>query len=261
MTVRRRANLIKGVTVEVDLPEHVRNNRAAWDLMAKEYAGPGERAWAETEPSWGIFSIPESEVGMLPGDASGLDTIELGCGTSYVSAWLARRGARPVGIDNSPKQLETARRLQAEHNLTFPLHLGNAEATPFPDQSFDLAISEYGASIWCDPYKWIPEASRLLRPGGQLIFLVNGLLLMLCSPVDDEDAPATEHLERDLFGLHRFDWLDGSVEFHLSHGEWIRLLRENGFEVEGLVELQAPEGATTRFPYVTGEWAHRWPAE
>ena len=64
--------------------------------------------------------------------------------------------------------------LQAEFGIEFPLHLGNAEATPFPDASFDFAISEYGAAIWCDPYKWIPEAARLLRPGGRLHFLGNG---------------------------------------------------------------------------------------
>ena len=38
--------------------------------------------------------------------------------------------------------------------------------------------------------RWIPEAARLLRPGGRLIFLINGLLLMLAMP--DEEAPATE---------------------------------------------------------------------
>jgi SAM-dependent methyltransferase len=248
--------------MEIELPEHVRSNRAAWDEMAKDYVETGERAWATSEPSWGIFSIPESEVRVLPESVQDLDTIELGCGTAYVSAWLARRGARPVGIDNSPKQLETARRLQQEHNLTFPLHLGNAEATPFPDASFDLAISEYGASIWCDPYRWIPEAARVLRPGGQLIFLLNGILVMLCTPQgEDEDAPVTDRLERYLFGMFRFNWSDGSVEFHLPHGEWIRLLRANGFEIEDLIELQAPESATTRYPYVSAEWARRWPAE
>ncbi len=247
--------------MEPELPQHVLGNRAAWDKMAAEYVESGERAWASNNVSWGLFDLPESEVGLFPEKLEGIDSIELGCGTAYVSAWLARRGAKPVGIDNSPKQLETARRLQQEHNLFFPLHLGNAEATPFPDASFDLAISEYGASIWCDPYTWIPEAARLLRPGGELVFLINGLLQMLCSPSDDEDASATQCLERDLFGLHRFDWSDGSVEFHLPHGKMIKLLRESGFDVEALIELQAPEGATTRYPYVTGEWAHRWPAE
>ncbi len=79
---------------------------------------------------------PLAELHVLPDDLAGLDTIELGCGTAYVSAWLMRRGARPVGIDNSPEQLATARRLQEAHGLQFPLHLGDAEATPFPDASF-----------------------------------------------------------------------------------------------------------------------------
>jgi SAM-dependent methyltransferase len=239
--------------------EHVLRNRAAWNEMARDYAAPGRRNWQE-EPTWGIWSVPEADVRILP-DVAGLDAIELGCGTAYVSSWLMRRGARVTGIDNSPEQLSTARSLQAEFGLSFPLIFGDAEHVPLPDGSFDLAISEYGASIWCDPYYWIPEAARLLRPGGRLIFLVNGTILMLCSP-DADDAPAEERLLRDYFGMHRFEWLDQmSVEFHLGYGDWIRLLRANGFEVENLVEIQAPEGATTRYPYVTPEWARRWPSE
>jgi SAM-dependent methyltransferase len=242
-----------------DLPEHVLRNRAAWDIMARDYAEPGRRNWRE-EPSWGIWGIPETDVHLLP-DVAGLDTIELGCGTAYVSSWLARRGARPIGIDNSAEQLRTARALQEEFGLSFPLIHGNAEQAPLPDAGFDLAISEYGAGIWCDPYRWIPEAARLLRPGGRLIFLVNGTILMLCTP-DQEGIAADRQLKRDYFGMHRFDWPDDhSVEFHLGYGEWIRLLRANGFEVENLVELQAPEGATTRYPYVTADWARRWPSE
>lgn len=242
------------------LPDHVRRNRAQWDAWADAYVASGEHNWAEAEPSWGIFGIPESEIRVLP-DVAGLDVIELGCGTAYVSAWLARLGARPVGIDNSPRQLETARRLQREHGIDFPLLLGNAESVPLPDASFDLAVSEYGASIWADPYRWIPEANRLLRPGGHLVFLVNGVILMLCVP-DEDDVAAGDRLLRDYFGMHRFEWPDDdSVEFHLNHGDWIRLLRANGFEIEDLVEIQAPDGATTRFPHVTGEWAHRWPSE
>jgi len=163
-------------------PDYVSRNRASWDGLAREYEDPGRRNWAQEEPTWGIWGVPESQVQMLPADVAGLDSIELGCGTSYVSAWLARRGARPDGIDNSEAQLTTARQLQREFGLEFPLLHGNAEQVPFPDASFDLAISEYGASIWCDPYRWIPEAARLLRPGGRLVFLMNGTLLMLCVP-------------------------------------------------------------------------------
>jgi SAM-dependent methyltransferase len=240
-----------------DLPEHAARNRVHWDQLAAGYAAAGEKSWAQ-DASWGNWSIPESELRLLEGVA-GLDAIELGCGTAYVSAWLARRGARPVGIDNSPKQLETAARLQREHGIDFPLLLGNAEQVPYPDASFDLAISEYGACLWADPYAWMPEAARVLRPGGRLIFLTNGNVLTLCMP---DAGPAGEHLVRSSFGEHRFEWPDDeSVEFHLNHGDWVRLLRAHGFEIVDLLELQAPEAATSRDPYVTPAWARRWPSE
>ena len=232
-----------------------------WDQWASGYEEPGRRNWASEEPLWGMWGVPESQVGMLPDDVAGQDVIELGCGTAYVSAWLARRGARPVGIDNSKAQLDTARRLQREFGLDFPLLHGNAEEVPFPDHSFDLVISEYGASIWCDPYLWIPEAARLVRPGGRLVFLVNGALLMLCAP-DEVDVPATDGLLRPYFGMHRFEWSDDdSVEFHLPHGEMIALLRRSGFEVNELVEIRPPDGSTSRYPFVTLQWAQRWPSE
>jgi SAM-dependent methyltransferase len=247
------------MTDEHELPEHAARNREHWDELATGYVSAGERSWA-SEASWGIWNIPESQLHLID-DVDGQDAIELGCGTAYVSAWLARRGARPVGIDNSPKQLETAARLQHEHDLEFPLLMGNAEHVPYPDASFDLAISEYGACLWADPYVWVAEAARLLRPGGRLVFLTNGYLLMLCAP-DAEEDPATDRMLRPTFGMHRFEWPDDpSVEFHLAHGDWVRLLRANGFEIEDLIELQAPEEATSNASFVDPEWARRWPSE
>jgi SAM-dependent methyltransferase len=244
-----------------ELPEHVSRNRAVWDEWARKYAAAGERGWAESTPSWGIWSVPEQEVRMLPDDLAGIDAIELGCGTAYVSAWLARRGARVVAIDNSAAQLTTARRLQREHGLEFPLLHGNAETVPYPDGSFDLAISEYGACLWADPHRWVPEAARLLRPGGRLVFLTNSFLLMLCMPPEDGVA-ASERMLRPAFGMYRVEWpTDPGIEFHLSHGEWIRVLRRCGFEIEELVELRPAADATTEYPFVTREWARQWPCE
>ena len=240
-------------------PDYVARNQASWTQAADEYAARGRSNWS-SEITWGIWEIPEADLGLLP-DVAGKDVIELGCGTGYVSGWLKRLGARPVGLDPTWTQLQSAAQFQREFELEYPLVKAAAEAAPFKDASFDLAISEYGAAIWSDPYLWIPEAARLLRPGGELIFLGNANLLMLC--VFDEEIPARPELQRDYFGMHRFEWLDEyeGVEFHIPYGEWIRLFRANGFVVEDLVELRPPEDATTTYKFVDLEWARRWPTE
>ena len=235
-------------------------NREIWTRSNAEHTGAKAReAWAADEITWGIWSIPESDVRVLP-ELEGKDVVELGCGTAYVSAWLARRGARPVGVDITPAQLDTARAMQQEFGLDFPLIEADAAETGLPDGSADLVVSEYGASIWVDPYRWIPEAARLLRPGGELVFLCNSTLVLLCSP--DGDVPAVDQLVRPQFGMHRFDDWDG-VEFHLGHGDWIRLLRANGFELLELQELQAPADAKSHeyYDFVTADWARKWPSE
>jgi SAM-dependent methyltransferase len=241
--------------------DHVRRNRSLWDRWSRDHVAAAERAWGSSDARWGIWGVSEAAVGMLTDELAGKDAIELGCGTAYVSAWLARRGARVIGIDGSRAQLATARRLQREHGIEFPLLHGNAEEVPCRDASFDFVISEYGACLWADPYRWVPEAARLLRPGGGLAFLTNAFLLTLCMPPED-DAAATERLLRPAFGTYRVEWPgDHGVEFHLSHGEWIRLLRGAGFDVEDLVEVRPPDAATTRWPFVTLEWARQWPCE
>ncbi len=246
-----------------DLPEHVAANRAAWDVYAADYVEAAEVNWRRPpgQETWGIFGLPESQLRMLPDDLAGKDAVELGCGTGYVSAWMARRGARVVGIDNSAKQLETAARIQREHGLAFPLIHGNAEQVPYPDASFDFAISEYGAVLWADPDAWVPEAARLLRPGGRLHVLTNSVLKYLVDP-DDEDEPPTDRLLRPQFGMRRMVWPGSeSVEFHLAHSDWIRLFTATGFEILELLEPQAPVGATSRWMPSGTEWATKWPAE
>ncbi len=247
------------------LPEHVAENRRFWDATADRWVASGERCWADAVPSWGIWSIPDPEVTLLPADMTGLDAIELGCGTAYVSAWMARRGARVTGIDNSSAQLATAQRLAAEHGVELTLIHGSAEMVRFPDGSFDFAVSEYGAAIWCDPYVWIPEAHRLLRPGGQLTFLGGTPLAMICVPVDGSGA-CLRQLQRDYFGLHRIDWRDavedpGGIEFNLPISKWFELFRTTGFEVLDYNEIQAPGSAADSPFSVSADWAQRFPSE
>lgn len=245
-------------------PEHVVENARYWDAVAADWAAAGERHWAEPTPTWGNYALPDHEVGLLPEDMAGMRAVELGCGTGYVSAWMARRGAEVVAVDVSVEQLATARRLQSEHGLDAITFVeASAEAVPEPDASFDFAVSEYGAAIWCDPHVWIPEAARLLRPGGRLHFLGNHPLCMACMPWDG--SPADTALHRDWRGMHRFDWRDvevdpGGVEFNLGIADWFHLFRDHGFEVEDHLELYAPGAGADRFA-VPGAWAIRFPAE
>ena len=246
-----------------DLPDYVKVNRDHWTKNNAAYTdASAENAWNEQEISWGVWNTPETEIKVLP-DVRSKDVVELGCGTAYVSAWLKRGGARRVvGIDITPAQLETARRLNTKYGLGLELVEANAEVVPLRDATFDLVISEYGASIWCDPYKWIPEAARLLRPDGEVVFLRNSTLSILCMP---DHGKVQERLQRPQLGLNRLDWPDDpETEFQLPNGELIRLLRKSGFEIVDLVEIFASADAALHpfyGEYMSVEWARQWPSE
>ena len=240
--------------------DYVERNRAAWERWAPHYRAPGRRLWDEDEPRWGMWGVLESEVGLLEQCEPGMNAIDLGCGTGYVCAWLTRAGLHAVGVDIAQAQIDNALALQREFELSFRLDRSNAESVPYEDDSFDFAISEYGASVWCDPYRWLPEAARLLRPGGMLVFVVTAPFVMACTPTGG--GAADERLERPYFGMHRFEFAgDDAVEFHLGHGDWFNVLKDNGFAVEDLREIRPDEHATPRYKFVSTTWARKWPSE
>jgi SAM-dependent methyltransferase len=245
--------------------DRLQTNVELWTLVNAQHTDDDAyRQWASEQVRWGLFGVPEADLGVL-GDVAGLDVLELGCGSAYFSAWLMRAGARPVAVDLTPAQLDTARRCQLEFGLTFPLIEADAEDVPLPDGTFDLVVSEHGAGVWCRPDAWVSEAARLLRPGGRLVFCVNSLLSTLCVPA--EGGVAGDRLLRGQRGLSPVSWPGGGIEHHLSHGEWIAVLRRNGFTVEALHELYPPHlaasdrAASDYYEIVTEEWASRWPAE
>lgn len=239
--------------VAVDLLD---TNRGYWNDQARDYAAHTQ--WSD-EITWGIFGVPDQ--GRFP-DVAGKDVVELGCGTAYVSGWAAARGAATVtGLDNSPAQLATARRFASEAGTDLGLVFGDAHRLPFADDSFDVAINEYGAAIWCDPRVWIPEAARVLRPGGTLWFLGNSVQMSLCAN-EIEDVLATAEMQRPQRAMHRTSWLDtDGIEFHVSHGEMISILTGAGFRVEALHELYCDPDSDTRYGFVDAWWASRWPVE
>lgn len=236
-------------------------NRSLWAVMNERFTdSAAEDLWLRPDPVWGLFAVPERELGVL-GPVHGLDVVELACGTAYFSAWLARAGARTVAVDISHEQLMTARRLQAQVGPAFPLVQADGEQVPLAGGRYDLVVSEHGAAVWCDPELWLPEAARLLRQGGRLVFMTNSHLSALCVPA--EEGVAGERLLRGQREAYQVRWPGGGVEFHPSHGDWVRLLRGAGFVVVAMHEIYAPpEGSDHAFyEIVSKDWATRWPAE
>ena len=204
-----------------------------------------------------MWQLPESELQIL-GDVAGKDVLELGCGAAQWSILLAGLGARPVGVDNSARQLEHAREALGAAVLDFPLIHAAAESIPLPDGSFDIVFADHGANRFADPYDWVPEAARLLRQGGLLAFSGSTPFEVMCWNGDRMDA----ELHLGYFGLHRVEEADGPVQFELPYGEWIRLFRGNGFEIEDVREIQPPPGAESTYRTADEtEWARKWPME
>jgi len=250
-----------------ELPDYAVENRRHWDATADQWVDAGKQRWAAHEPTWGAWGVPDDQIPLLPDDLTGKDVIELGCGTGYVSAWAARRGARRVvGIDNSARQLQTARRLAGEHGIELTLHHGIAEDVPEPDDAFDVAVSEYGAVLWAEPIAFLSEARRLLRDGGRLSFLTSHPLAVLTAPLDGS-IPSGTQLLRPWFGGYRYDWRDavdepGGIEFVPTVGQWFALAHRTGFRIDDYREIRVPGSADDGLNFaVTGAWAKQWPAE
>ncbi len=238
--------------------EAAARNRAYWDRSSDRYQQQHGEFIGRPEPRWGMWQLPESELGIL-GDVRGRDVLELGCGAAQWSILLARQGARVVGLDNSARQLEHARELITRAGVEVPLVHAPAEAVPLDDASFDVVFCDHGATTFADPLLVVPEVARLLREGGLFAFSHTTPFAWICT---DEDDAVVDRLVGDYFGLHRYDDPEGSVQFNLEMGAWIRLFRRSGLVIEDLVEIRPPEGAGTTYrTEAETAWARRWPME
>lgn len=232
-------------------------NRRSWNAASDDYQAQHREQLARPL-RWGVWGVPEAEIGAL-GDVAGHAALELGCGGAQFGIQVATAGARTTGLDGSEGQLRHARRNVRESGVAMPLVQANAERLPFADAIFDLVFCDHGAMSFADPRRTVPEVSRVLRPGGAFVFNMASPLHDLCWAAP-EDAVA-ERLCRTYFGLHALD--DGdSTCFQLPYGEWVRLFRRSGLEIEDLIEIRPPAAATTTYgDFVSLDWARRFPAE
>src|SRR5207247_4843708 len=206
------------------VPDDARINRRYWDRSADEYQADHASQLNELDLAWGVWGIHESELNVL-GPIEDKEILELGCGGGQWSIFLSRHGARPTGLDNSRNQLLHATRLMADKHTRFPLVNASAEHLPFADASFDIVFFDHGAMSFADPERTVPEAARVLRPGGRFAFNMTTPLMHICW--NEETEALDERLHATYFGMRRFDD-DEDVEFQLGYGDWIRLFRRSG---------------------------------
>lgn len=222
--------------------ESSRASRGWWDRNADEYQSDHGAFLGDDRFVWGPEGLDEAEAGLLGPTASlkGKDVLEIGAGAAQCSRWLAGRGARPVALDLSHRQLQHALRIGDE----VPLVEADAGVLPFRDGSFDLACSAYGAVPFvADPVRVFREVRRVLRPGGRWVFSVTHPIRWA---FPDEPGPEGLSIAASYFDRVPYVEQDESgeavyVEHHRTLGDRVRDVVAGGFRLVDLVEPEWPE--------------------
>jgi SAM-dependent methyltransferase len=94
--------------------------------------------------------------------------LDLSTGTGWTSRLVARRGAAVVGADIATDLLDTARTIAHNERLPIEYEVGDAEALPFADESFDAVISTFGVMFASRPDAAAAELARVCRRGGRI---------------------------------------------------------------------------------------------
>ncbi|MCY0945592.1 class I SAM-dependent methyltransferase [Streptomyces antarcticus] len=225
--------------------ESSRAARGWWDRNADDYQNEHGSFLGDDRFVWGPEGLDEAEAALLgPAESlKGKDVLEIGAGAAQCSRWLAARGARPVALDLSHRQLQHALRIGGSDVPAVRLVEADAGRLPFRDASFDLACSAYGAVPFvADPVNVMREVRRVLRPGGRWVFSVTHPLRWA---FPDEPGPEglsvsasyfdrTPYVEQDEEGRAVY------VEHHRTVGDRVRDVVAGGFRLVDLVEPEWP---------------------
>ena len=166
-------------------PEAFREfEHAGWEAVAQRYHHHFARLTAQT-------AGPLLEA---VGVGDGMRVLDVATGPGYAAAAASLRGADAVGLDFAAAQVALAR---AQYP-TLEFHHGDAEALPFPDESFDAVVSNFGMLHFARPERMLAEARRVLRTGGRVAFTVwakpedakgFGIVLGAIETLGDLDVP------------------------------------------------------------------------
>ena len=224
--------------------ETERANRRDWDANADEYQATHGAFLRDAGFVWSPEGLEESDVRLL-GEVGGRDVLELGCGAAQCARWLRTHGARSVGIDLSFRQLQHARRIDAEADAEVPVVCGTATRLPFADAAFDTVFSAFGAlQFVADAGSAVREVARVLRGPGRVVFSVTHPVRWA---MPDDPGPEGLRVTSSYFDRTPYVEVDEHgeptyAEHHRTLGDWVRLLDDAGLRLLDLVEPEWPAG-------------------
>jgi SAM-dependent methyltransferase len=195
---------------------------------------------------WGPHCPNEDELHLLS-EVKGLRTLEIGCGGGQNTIALARRGALATGVDLSDAQVEFARGLAQREGVAATFVQASAEdLSVLADGSHDLVFSAFAFHFVEHMDRCFAEAARVLVPGGRFVFSVDHPFWYCAADSTDLRVEFSYFDE-----MYWYDWeQDGMsthprmTEYHRTVGEWYRLFRGAGFEVEDIVEPEPVESGS-----------------
>lgn len=230
-------------------------NRSWWDDEAAAYYAEHGSFLGDDGFVWGPEGWTEAELGLLR-LAPGMRVLEFGAGAGQCSRWV--RSTHPdvevVATDLSLGMLRVGARVNGASGVAVPLVQCDAMHLPFPDGSFDVVFSSYGAVPFvADSAGLMTECARVLRPGGRLVFSTTHPLRWA---LPDVPGPAGLEVTQSYFDRTPYVETDSSgvagyAEHHRTVGDRVREVVAAGLVVVDLVEPEWPERNTQ----VWGGWS------
>lgn len=148
---------LTGETREDAIRSHNATPSATWSSAGGAY----------DEISRGILDAIEHCTNRLAPPPGG-HVLDVATGTGWAARRLAERGIRVTGVDFAPAMLAAARELAGARKLDIAFELGDAEALPYADATFDAVISSFGVMFVQRPEDAAAEMARVCKPGGRI---------------------------------------------------------------------------------------------
>lgn len=255
-STEQRLGLAGVARLPLDSRESSLASRRWWDADAEDYQTEHGGFLGDEDFVWCPERLREADARLLGPAArlTGARVLEVGCGAASCSRWLARQGARPVGLDLSEGMLRQAALAAERTGVEVPLVQAGAERLPFADEVFDLACSAFGGVPFvAEPSAVMHEVYRVLRPGARWVFSVNHPMRWMFS---DDPGTAGLTVSQSYFDRSPYVEVDehgvpGYVEHHRTVGDRIRDIVGAGLELLDLVEPEWPDELTETW----GQWS------